>query len=319
MDNTTQHDRILESLTRSLGPAFIEALSDPLTIEIMLNPDGVLYQERLGEAMKIIGSISPVYAMSALNTMATMLDTNITSSSPILEGELPIDGSRLAAWIPPIVAGPSFAIRKKASKVFTLEDYVSSGALPPEFAEFIKEAVSEKLNILVVGGTGTGKTTLTNGVIKEIADQFPDDRIVIIQDTPEIQCAVENKVNFNTSRNVSMTHLLKTTLRARPDRILVGEVRGPEALDLLDAWSTGHPGGVATLHADSAEKALRRLNSLVTRNPAHPNDIDALIGETVQMIIHIVKTPEGRKVKSLIKIHGFENGKFVTTIHERKI
>jgi type IV secretion system protein VirB11 len=318
MDNTAQHDRILESLTRNLGAAFIEALSDPLTIEVMLNPNGVLFQERLGEAMKVIGSITPVYAMSALNTMATMLDTNITVNSPILEGELPIDGSRLAAWIPPIVSAPSFAIRKKASKVFSLDNYVSSTALPADFATRIKEAVSQKLNILIVGGTGTGKTTFTNAVIKEISTQFPDERIVIIQDTPEIQCEVENKVFFNTSRNVSMTHLLKTTLRARPDRILVGEVRGPEALDLLDAWSTGHPGGVATLHADSAEKALRRLNSLVTRNPAHPNDINALIAETVQMIVHIVKTPEGRKIKSLMEIHGFEDGKFLTTIHERK-
>lgn len=318
MDNITQHARILESLTRNLGSAFTEALSDPLTIEVMLNPNGVLYQERLGEAMKVIGSITPVYAMSALNTMATMLDTNITINSPILEGELPIDGSRLAAWIPPIVSAPSFAIRKKASKVFSLDDYVSSTALPADFAIRIKDAVSKKLNILIVGGTGTGKTTFTNAVIKEISTQFPDERVVIIQDTPEIQCEVENKVFFNTSRNVSMTHLLKTTLRARPDRILVGEVRGPEALDLLDAWSTGHPGGVATLHADSAEKALRRLNSLVTRNPAHPNDINALIAETVQMIVYIVKTPEGRKIKSLMEIHGFEDGKFLTTIHERK-
>lgn len=318
MDSTTQHARILESLTRNLGPAFIEALSDPLTIEVMLNPNGVLYQERLGETMKVIGTITSVYAMSALNTMATMLDTNITINTPILEGELPIDGSRLAAWIPPIVSAPSFAIRKKASKVFSLDDYVSSTALPADFATRIKDAVSKKLNILIVGGTGTGKTTFTNAVIKEISTQFPDERVVIIQDTPEIQCEVENKVFFNTSRNVSMTHLLKTTLRARPDRILVGEVRGPEALDLLDAWSTGHPGGVATLHADSAEKALRRLNSLVTRNPAHPNDINALIAETVQMIVHIVKTPEGRKIKSLMEIHGFEDGKFLTTIHERK-
>jgi len=318
MDNTAQHNRILESLTRNLGPAFVEALSDPLTIEIILNPNGVLYQEKLGQPMTVIGTIGRVYAMSALNTMATLLDTNITVDSPILEGELPIDGSRLAAWIPPIVAGPAFAIRKKASKVFTLDDYIESGSLPIEFAERIRSAVANKLNILIVGGTGTGKTTLTNAVIQEISVQFPDDRTVIIEDTAEIQCSVENKLCFTTSKNVSMTHLLKTTLRARPDRILVGEVRGQEALDLLDAWSTGHPGGVGTLHADSAEKALSRLKSLVTRNPAHPNDIDALIGETVQMIVHIVKSPSGRKVKSLIEIHGYEQGKFLTTIHERK-
>jgi len=318
MHNQNQLDRITESLKRNLGTAFFAALTDPDTIEIVLNPDGVLYQEKLGGKMLVIGEISSHNAMSALNTMATLLTTNITTDNPILEGELPIDGSRLAAWIPPIVAAPAFAIRKKASKIISLAEYVSKEILTDKLAALIRQAVRDRKNILVVGGTGTGKTTLTNAIIQEISAQFPNDRIVIIEDTAEIQCAVENKLCFTTSQNVSMTQLLKTTLRARPDRILVGEVRGPEALDLLDAWSTGHPGGVGTVHADDADSALTRLNSLVTRNPAHPKDIDKLIAQTVQMIVHIAKTATGREVRSLIEIHGFEDGKFLTTTHERK-
>lgn len=318
MDSQIQLERISESLKRNLGAAFFSALEDPATIEIVLNPDGVLYQEKLGSHMNVIGNISRHNAMSALNTMATLLGTNITPLQPVMEGELPIDGSRLAAWIPPIVAAPAFAIRKKASRIILLADYVATGILTQEHAALIRNAVIARKNILVVGGTGTGKTTLTNAIIHEISEQFPDDRIVIIEDTAEIQCAVQNKLCFTTSQTVSMTQLLKTTLRARPDRILVGEVRGPEALDLLDAWSTGHPGGVGTIHADDADSALTRLNSLVTRNPAHPKDIDKLIAQTVQMIVHIAKTPTSREVQTIIEIRGFEDGDFLTTTHERK-
>lgn len=154
----------------------------------------------------------------------------------------------------------------------------------------IKSAVAEHRNILVVGGTGSGKTTLVNAIINEMVNHDPSERIFIIEDTGEIQCAAENFVQYHTSLDVSMTQLLKTTLRMRPDRILVGEVRGEEALDLLDAWNTGHEGGAATLHANDALSGLTRLNSLITRNKSAPADIDALIGEVVHLVVHILRT-----------------------------
>ena len=310
--------RLIDSLERNLGEVFLAALRDPLTIEVMLNPDGKLYQEKLGMPITEIGSMDASRASSSLNVMSTMIGSNLTAENPILEGSLPLDGSRLAAAIPPIVSAPSFCIRKKASSVFTLQQYVESGVLAENHHDLIVAAVNNKSNILVVGGTGTGKTTLTNAIIDQICKNRPGDRFSIIEDTAELQCVAENKVNFYTSKTVSMTQLLKLSLRYRPDRILVGEVRGPEALDLLDAWSTGHPGGVGTLHADSSERAITRLKGLVSRNQWAPNDIDLVIAETINMIVYIEKTPTGRKVQTISEIKGFKDGRFITEVHQRK-
>jgi P-type conjugative transfer ATPase TrbB len=310
--------RLIDSLERNLGPVFLSALRDPLTIEVMLNPDGKLYQERLGHPIEEIGSMDSARISSALSVMATMLDANLTPESPILEGCLPLDGSRLAAAIPPIVSAPSFCIRKKASAVFTLDQYVESGSLTEEHRALIVAGIHNKANILVVGGTGTGKTTFTNAIIDAICKEKPHDRFCIIEDTAELQCNAPNTVNFYTSKNITMTQLLKLCLRYRPDRILVGEVRGPEALDLLDAWSTGHPGGVGTLHADSSERALTRLQGLVSRNQWAPKDINQVIAETVQLIVYIEKTPQGRRIQSISEVLDVKDGLFVTEVHHRK-
>ncbi|MNG06315.1 putative conjugal transfer protein [compost metagenome] len=176
----------------------------------------------------------------------------------------------------------------------------------------IKKAVREHRNILVIGGTGTGKTTLVNAIIDDMVVGFPSERVFIIEDTGEIQCSAANFVQYHTTIEVSMTHLLKTTLRMRPDRILVGEVRGEEALDLLDAWNTGHPGGAATLHANSAAEGLTRLKSLVSRNKSAPAEIEPLIGEAVHVVISIARIPEGRRIQEILEISGHENGRYIT-------
>ena len=160
-------------------------------------------------------------------------------------------------------------------------------------------------NILVIGGTGTGKTTLTNAIIHEMVLCDPDERIFIMEDTGEIQCAAENFIQYHTTLEVSMTKLLKTTLRMRPDRIIVGEVRGPEALDLLMAWNTGHEGGVATLHANNAKAGLDRLAMLISMHPDSPTPIEPLIGKAVNIVVHIAKTPEGRRVREIIEVSGY--------------
>ena len=220
---------------------------------------------------------------------------------------------RFAGQLPPIVHAPTFAIRKKASSIFSLERYVDEKIMTAAQKKIIVKAVRDHRNILVIGGTGSGKTTLTNAIIHQMVEENEDERIVIIEDTGEIQCSAKNFIQYHTTLEVTMTHLLKTTLRMRPDRILVGEVRGPEALDLLMAWNTGHEGGVATLHANNAKAGLDRLSMLISMHPESPSPIEPLIGEAVHLVIHITKTPEsGRKVQEILEVSGYAAGKYKT-------
>jgi len=312
-NHSAQKNRLHEKLRRDFGPVIINALSDPKTIEIMLNADGILWQECLDEKMREIGRMLPSRAEAVMRTIATCLDTTITRQNPILEGELPLDGSRFAGQIPPVVHAPTFAIRKKASAIFSLDRYVEQEIITQQQKNIIVKAVGDHKNILVIGGTGSGKTTLTNAIIHQIVEENSDERIFIIEDTGEIQCSAKNFVQYHTTLEVTMTHLLKTTLRMRPDRILVGEVRGPEALDLLMAWNTGHEGGVATLHANNAKAGLDRLAMLISMHPESPKPIEPLIGEAVQMIIHITKTPEGsRRVEEILEVSGYREGTYQT-------
>ena len=312
-DTHTHKNRLLEKLRRDLGVPVLTALADPKTIEILLNADGTLWQECLGKKMLPIGKMQPSRAEAVMRTIATCLDSTITRKNPILEGELPLDGSRFAGQLPPIVHAPTFAIRKKASSIFSLERYVDEKIMTAAQKKIIVKAVRDHRNILVIGGTGSGKTTLTNAIIHQMVEENEDERIVIIEDTGEIQCSAKNFIQYHTTLEVTMTHLLKTTLRMRPDRILVGEVRGPEALDLLMAWNTGHEGGVATLHANNAKAGLDRLAMLISMHPESPSPIEPLIGEAVHLVIHITKTPEsGRKVQEILEVSGFAAGKYKT-------
>ena len=239
----------------------------------------------------------------------------VTLQYPVVEGEFPLDGSRFAGQLPPIVGAPTFAIRKRASAIFTLAQYVEAGIMTEGHQAVIAQAVAAHRNILVVGGTGSGKTTLTNAIIDEIVRQNRHERLVIIEDTGEIQCAAPNCVTYHTTIEIPMTKLLRTTLRMRPDRILVGEVRGPEALDLLMAWNTGHEGGVATIHANDAHAGLSRLATLISMHPDSPRPIEPLIGEAVHLLIHITKTADGsRKVASVVSVDGYADGKYSTRV-----
>lgn len=305
-------DRAKKKLERDMGPLLLDALHDPKTVELMLNADGKLWQERLGEGMKCIGTLRSAQAEAIIKTVAGYHGKEITRIKPIIEGELPLDGSRFAGQLPPIVPAPTFAIRKKAIAIFTLEQYVSAGIMTPAQFDTLKAAVKNHRNILVIGGTGSGKTTLVNAIINEMVLCNPTERVCIIEDTGEIQCAAENFVQYHTSLDVSMTALLKVILRMRPDRILVGEVRGPEALDLLDAWNTGHEGGAATLHANNPLAGLARLKSLITRNESAPSEIESLIGEVVHVVVHIARTSEGRRVQEILEISGYEGGRYIT-------
>ncbi|WP_420872302.1 P-type conjugative transfer ATPase TrbB [Nitrosomonas ureae] len=306
---TSVKDRAKSKLERD-AREILSALQDPETVEIMVNADGRIWQEKLGQKIQHIGNIQAAQVEAVIKTVAGFHGKEVNRFNPMIEGEFPLDNSRFAGQLPPIVSSPTFAIRKKAIKIFILEQYVETGVLSPRHSDVIKEAVRKHRNILVIGGTGSGKTTLINAIINEMVVNDPDERIFILEDTGEIQCAARNFVQYHTTLDVDMTQLLKTTLRMRPDRILVGEVRGPEALDLLDAWNTGHEGGAATLHANDALSGLTRLESLISRNPSAPKEIMPLIAEAVDMVVHITRTPHGRKIQQIIEVQGFKRGSY---------
>lgn len=303
--NTHQqsHERQTEALRRALGAEILAALDDPLVVEIMLNPDSFLWVDKLGAGMERIGSIDAIRAMSIIATVAGMLETTVTETKPILECELPLDGSRFEALVPPLVERPSFALRKKALLVFGLDDYVSKGIMTISQKTVIENAVTNRRNILVAGGTGTGKTTLANAILDCVAKVDVEHRIVIIEDTRELQCNAPNTVFLRTSEGTDMTRLLRATMRLRPDRIVVGEVRDGSALALLKAWNTGHPGGVGTVHANDASAALIRIGQLIQEAGVPPNP--ELIAEAVNVVVSIKRTAIGRVVDEIVAVRGW--------------
>lgn len=313
------HGRLKEKLRRELGSAVLEALADPRIIEVMLNPDGRLWIDELGLGMRDTGrSMSPAQVENLLGTVAAALGCIITSDRPILEAELPLDGSRFCGLLPPVVLGPAFCIRKAAASVYSLDDYVRDGILDNSapalvvngncapvrgHAAALRNAIQTRQNILVVGGTQSGKTTLTNGLLAELSVSVDSaQRVLTLEETRELQCTVENHVALRTTETVDMTRLVRTALRLRPDRIIVGEVRGAEALAMLKAWNTGHPGGIATVHANDAHAALIRLEQLVQEANVPPQP--ALIAEAVDLIVVIVRTPTGRSITEVARVRG---------------
>jgi type IV secretion system protein VirB11 len=315
--NSPQHlpntvkERAIQKLKRELGDDILSLLSDTKTLDVMCNPDGQLWVDSVGSDMKCIGRVSEARAHSIIKTVAAFHGKEVTRYKTLLETTLPLNSERFTAQIEPTVLGPTFNIRTKASCIFPLESYVEKGMMSKAQIEGLKNLIKAHKNILVVGGTGSGKTTLINAIIDAMVKHSPSERLLIIEDTGEIQCLAENAVQFHASIDIDMTKLIKTTLRMRPDRILVGEVRGAEALDLMDAWNTGHEGGAATLHANDAISALTRLKSLVTRSPSAPKEIEPLIAEVVHAVVHIERCPHGRRVSEVISIEGYKNNQYI--------
>ncbi len=302
--------RLVSKLQNALGDHLCIALEDPGVVEIMLNPDGRLFIERLGHGIAAAGEMTRSAAETVIGSVAHVLNSEVDDDRPIVSGELPIGGHRFEGLLPPVVSGPSFTIRRRASRLIPLDDYVSSKVMTAKHADVIRSAIASKLNILVAGGTGSGKTTLTNAIITEIVASSPDDRLVILEDTAEIQCAAHNAVSLHTSDAVDMSRLLKSTMRLRPDRIIVGEVRDGAALTMLKAWNTGHPGGVATIHANSARSALHRLEQLTAEASHQP--MQAVIGDAVDLIISIERTAKGRRVNEILHVTRFAGGQYLT-------
>jgi type IV secretion system protein VirB11 len=304
------HPRLVRKLQDALGDQLCVALDDATVVEIMLNPDGRLFIERLGHGVAEAGVMTPAAAEVVIGSVAHALQSEADDERPIISGELPIGGHRFEGLLPPVVSGPAFTIRRRASRLIPLSDYVSSKVMTEAQASAIRSAIDARMNIVISGGTGSGKTTLANAIIAEIVLSAPDDRMVILEDTAEIQCAAENAVCLHTSDTVDMARLLKSTMRLRPDRIIVGEVRDGAALTLLKAWNTGHPGGITTIHSNTAMSALRRLEQLTAEASQQP--MQEVIGEAVDLVVSIERTGKGRRVREVIHIEGYRNNHYQT-------
>ncbi|ACM39361.1 P-type conjugative transfer ATPase TrbB (plasmid) [Allorhizobium ampelinum S4] len=303
--------RLIANLRDALGDVIVAALNDLAVVEVMLNPDGKLFVERIGEGIRPAGDMNAHDAEAVIGRVAHALSTEINRERPIISGELPLGGHRFEGLLPPAAPAPMFTIRKRASVLISLDRYVEDGILTTAQVAVIRDAIVQRLNIVVSGGTGTGKTTLTNAILREFVDVTPEHRLVILEDTAEIQCAAKNYVILHTTDTVDMNRLLKSTMRLRPDRIIVGEVRDGAALTLLKAWNTGHPGGIATVHANNAKAALTRLEQLVAEVSSQP--MPEVIGEAVDLIVSIERTPKGRIVREILRVDGFRNGTYQIT------
>lgn len=302
MRNSVHQSRTADMLATALGAEIVCALRDPLVMEVMLNPDGRLWIERQGCGRVYTGSkFSPQQVERVIRLVAAHVGTDATPDAPLISAELPLGGERFEGVLPPVTRGPCFSIRKPAGRLIRLSEYVQSGAMSAVTSEALRSAVAQRVNILVVGGTGSGKTTLANALLAEMADT--GDRLVILEDTRELQSAAADTVQMRTQPgSVTLTDLVRSTLRLRPDRIIVGEVRGPEALDMLKAWNTGHPGGIATLHANSAEAGLLRLEQLI--GEATANIPHELIAEAIDRVVFIKRCDGVRRVETVFEVHG---------------
>jgi len=289
-------------LRTALGPAIAGWLDDASVGEVMLNPDGRLWLDRFAGGLEDTGlSLSAADGERIIRLVAHHVGAEVHAGAPRVSAELPGSGERFEGLLPPVVAGPAFAIRRPAVAVFTLGDYVAAGIMSGPEAETLRAAVRARKNVLVAGGTSTGKTTLVNALLVEVA--ATGDRVVLIEDTRELQCAAPNLVALRTKDGAaSLTDLVRSALRLRPDRIPIGEVRGGEALDLIKAWGTGHPGGVGTLHAGSALGALRRLEQLVQE--AVVTVPRALIAETIDVIAVLTGRGSARRLSELALVQG---------------
>ncbi len=301
-----QERRRDELLRRQLGPQLLAAIVDPTITDIIINEDGRVWFEAHGKGLFAAGfSLPESQRESLIGSVAAALGRVADADHPIVEGELTIERIRFEGLMPPVVRRACVAMRKPAHVLYTLDDYVRDRIVTQSQAEIFRGAIDGRENIVIGGGTGSGKTTLGGALINEmVARSDPNERYVIIEDTLEIQCRAQNLVQLHTVEAADLTRLVRATMRLRPDRIVIGEVRGAEALGLLKAWATGHPGGVTTVHANSAPAVLTRLSSLVQEAGVPPQP--ELIAETIKLIAFIVRTPMGRRVTEIVRLEAYD-------------
>lgn len=295
--------RLLGALHHALGDAVLSALSEPDVVEVMANPNGRLVIDRVGRGRLDTGLILAMEARErVIRLVADHVGEIANRENPRLSGVLP-SGERFQGVLPPLSQGPAWAIRKRPLRVWSLRDYADQGILTTGQMRTLQEAIEGRLNIVISGGTGSGKTTLANALLAEAG--FREDRIFLIEDTAELMCEAWDCVQVLTRRTapvIGVGDLVRDALRMRPDRIVVGELRdGAAALETLKSWNTGHPGGLCTLHANSAIDALKRLRDLIGEVSAQPPL--HLIGQTIDRLVHIKRTADGRRIDAILEVN----------------
>ena len=307
-----EEERLLKKLHLELGSTVRAALVDDQVVEICVNDDGFVRVERLGKGFEVTRErFTPQRVVGLLKTIATLRDQSIGRSNPVLESWIPGSGARIEGVLSSISRHPVFSIRRHSRVIYTLSDFVAQGRMSEAARDALRVAVTERLNVLVAGGTGTGKTSLVNALLREMEEQKPEVRCGILEKTREIQSTSPNHFQLETdSYGTDLERLLSVSLRMRPDRIVVGEVRGPEALTLIRAWNTGHPGGVSTLHANSATGALRRLEQLASHG-ASERTLRGEIGETVGVVAYLERDENGPYVRSVLRVHEHDGDRYV--------
>ncbi|WP_404995465.1 P-type conjugative transfer ATPase TrbB [Cupriavidus pauculus] len=306
-------ERLIAKLLRQLGPAARGSLDSEDVAEVMLNNDGTLWEDNFVHGMRKIGRMSAMDAEGLIGTVAASMGQVANYENPVVQGVLLTHSARFQGVMPPVADGPIFAIRKRASRVFTLAEYVAKGIMTQAQRERLEAAVVAGKNVVIVGGTGSGKTTLANGLLATMAELVPDTRAAIIEDTAELQCTLENKYFLTTSSYCDADMCVFVSLRLRPDRIIVGEVRNKVAYSMLKAWNTGHSGGLATVHANDAWTGIGRLVALAMEAPGVTREVAMeRVAEGVNVLVSIQREGEagGRRVREVLEVRSYENGKF---------
>ena len=300
-------------IRRHLGPVILGALEDADVEEVQVNPDMSVHiiSSSMG-AYKSNETLTPTAVESFLRAVGSSANTHINSSRPSLAAVLPasLGKCRIQGFVPPLTEGPAFILRKPPSRIIKLDEYVRQGSLPSHGMQVIQDMVAQRKNIIVGGPTASGKTTLCNAILSEVVDQYPTERIIVLEDTRELHLENENQLRLLTTEQHSLRDLVKFSLRSTPRRIIVGEVRDGSARDLLDAWVTGHPGGCGTVHGEDALRALGRLAALAQE--ATPGvDQRLMVAEAVHVIVFIRGHGNQRKVESIASVDEFDGEKFI--------
>lgn len=308
-------ERKLQALRHALGETILSALLATDVVEILANPDGRIILDRAGSGREDTSACLTSDARErVIRLVAEYVGEPVTRDDPRLAGVLPGSGERFQGVLPPVSLAPAFSIRKRPTSVWGLDDYVRDAVMTIAQADILKAAVVDHRNILISGGTGSGKTTLANALLAEPG--FAQDRVFMIEDTPELQCSAWDTVSVLTRQSpkpIGVADLVRDALRMRPDRIVVGEMRdGAAALETLKSWNTGHPGGLSTIHANSAEDALRRIEDLIAEVAAVVPR--RAIGQAVDIIVQIRRTLSGRQIEAIIAVEGLEGDAYRTTL-----
>lgn len=312
MDTIKRQSFLQQKMRAELEDWLITHIEDDSALEVMCNEDGSIFKET-GEGIIKVGCLKKSQVMSFLYTVAEGLEKRIYEKEPLLGGVFRWDKKgepmwlRIQAAIHPIVTGPVFSIRKPLKGHIDLEMMYQSKTMSKKAQNILKRSIKERKNILVVGATGSGKTTFVRALLNEVATLCPQERVVIIEDTSEIVCQIENKVCLQTSTELSMDDLLKASLRMRPDRICIGEVRGKEAYSMVKSWNTGHPGGICSIHASSAQLAMNRLSQLILEAGVRIEKefLSSLIHRIIFLESERKNGKKRWKLKQILQVNGF--------------